>query len=127
MKFIEADTGNVTGPGLEDEWKAGRKIGVLRFGTEHLFFRSGIRSFVLPYDRLAGCFRRVVLVPAKMCCGRGDFEIEHLILRAGDAGALREIADIELPGKKAAQEAMRILKEMAPDADFSVPGKADAQ
>ena len=52
-----------------------------------------------------------------MCCGRGEIEYEHLVISDGE----KEIADIPLPGTKAAQELILLLKEKMPAADFRSP------
>ena len=78
-----------------------------------LFFRAGLKTYYIPYEAVRSCFRRVYQVPVKMCCGRGEIDYEHLIISDGE----KEVADIPLPGTKAAQELIRLLKEKMPDAE----------
>lgn len=97
---------------LRDEYKAGRVVGKIHLGEHHFFFRSGYKTFYIPYSEIRRYFRRVMRVPAKMCCGRGEFQMEHIVI-CGDSG---ELAQIELPGTKAAKNIMDSLKELAPEA-----------
>lgn len=108
-------TGRVDSQALEDDYKTARQIGVLRIGEESLFFRSGLKKYYMPYRSISRAFRRVIAVPAKLCCGSGDFEIENLVIASGET----ELAQIQLPGARAADEVMRVLKEKLPDADFT--------
>ena len=97
---------------LPEEYKQAREIGKLRLGQRNLFFRAGLKSYYVPYSDIERYFRRVMQVPAKMCCGKGNFEIENLVI-CGDG---RELAQIQLPGAKAAKIVMECLAELAPNA-----------
>ena len=97
---------------LKEEHDRARKIEKLRLGENHLFLRSGLKTYYIPYADIRRYFRRVMLVPAKLCCGKGDFEIENLVI-CGDAG---ELAQIQLPGAKAAKVVMEQMALLAPDA-----------
>ncbi|MBO5550615.1 MAG: hypothetical protein J5966_01530 [Lachnospiraceae bacterium] len=123
MKFnrIKADNGsvNVTEDtdlaAIEADYRTARQIGVLRIGEDSLFFRSGFKKYYMPYSDIHRVFRRVIAVPAKLCCGNGNFEIENLVIAEGGT----ELAQIQLPGTRAADEVMRVLKNKLPDADFT--------
>ena len=105
---------------LDSEYKAAREIGKLRLGELRLYFRSGLKTYYIPYHDVARYFRRVLAVPAKMCCGKGNFEIEHLVVcGAGD----KELAQIQLPGKKAAQILMKELETLIPEAQVGCPAQ----
>ena len=112
MKFESLTSPAADAAALQEEYKQAREIGKLRLGQQHLYIRSGLKSYYLPYADLRRYFRRVMRVPAKMCCGKGDFEIENLVL-CGDTG---ELAQIQLPGAKAARIVMENLAELAPNA-----------
>ena len=126
MKFYR-----VTGETLEDEaleaaWKDSRQIGALRIADRHLFFRTRVklqrRDYCVPYDDIRRCYRRVMLVPARMCCGRGNLEMEHLVIE-DDTG---EIAEIAMPGTRAAKEAILELSKRIPGAQFVCPPRGDS-
>lgn len=104
---------------LLEDYKSAREIGVIRTGKEFLFFRAALKHYYIAYGGITRCFRRALLVPAAMCCGRGDLQIDHLVVCRGD----EELAVIQLPGTRAARELMKELKLRMPDADFSVPEK----
>lgn len=108
---------------LEEDYRSAREIGVIRTGKEFLFFRVRLRQYYMPYAGITRCFRRVLLVPASMCCGRGDLQIENLVVCSGK----EELAVIQLPGTRAARELMKELKSRMPDADFSLPEKSKEQ
>ena len=112
MKFCPLSTVTAEPEGLQEEYKAGREIGKIRLGQSHFFFRSMRKIFYIPYTGIRRYFRRVMLVPAKLCCGKGEFQIENLVI-CGDAG---ELAQIELPGTQAAKVLMECMNELAPDA-----------
>lgn len=103
---------------LQEEYKAGHEIGKLRLGEKRLYFRSMRKVYYIAYADIRRYFRRVMLVPAKMCCGRGNFQMEHLVL-CGEEG---ELAQIELPGTKAAMVVMDSMKRLAPLAAAGKPG-----
>ncbi len=117
MKFFDPRTRKARTGAFDEEYKAAREIGAVRIGSEHLFFRAGIRHYCLPYDNVRRCFRRVNSVPAKMCCGKGELQIESLVIADGEG----EIAQVTLPGSKAARELMSELKARMPGTDFSAP------
>ena len=112
MKFEPLTTAAAESDALQEEYKQAREIGKLRFGRRNLYFRSGFKSYYIPYPDIRRYFRRVMRVPAKMCCGKGDFEIENLVI-CGDRG---ELAQVQLPGVKAARIVMECLAELAPNA-----------
>ncbi len=117
MKFYAVTASAPDGAAVQEEYKNAREIGVVRIGGNHFFFRKGRKVYYIPYSDIRRCFRRVMLVPAKMCCGKGDLAVENLVIY-GDEG---ELAQIQLPGTRAAKELVEILKGKMPDAEFTVP------
>lgn len=97
---------------LREEYRQAREIGSLHFGQDNLYFRAGLKVYYIPYGDIHRYFRRVMQVPAKLCCGRGDFEIENLVI-CGESG---ELAQVQLPGTKAARIVMERMAELAPNA-----------
>jgi hypothetical protein len=119
MKFypLEENQPQAEAKQLESEYTAAREIGKIRLGEQRLYFRSGRKVYYIPYANVRRCFRRVMLVPAKLCCGKGDLEVENLVL-CGDSG---ELAQIQLPGTRAAKILMEELKILIPEAEFGRP------
>lgn len=123
MKFYPLISGAEPPDGLASEYKAAREIGRIRMGELRLFLRAGLRTYYIPYTEVRRCFRRVQLIPAKMCCGRGDLEVENLVV-CGDAG---ELIQVQLPGTKAAKILMKELEERIPEAEFGKPAAEASQ
>jgi len=117
MKFIPLASEAEDRDALASEYRSAREIGRVRMGELRLFLRAGMRTYYIPYRDVRRCFRRVQLIPAKMCCGRGDLEVENLVV-CGDAG---ELIQVQLPGTKAAKILMEELKARIPEAEFGKP------
>lgn len=117
MKFYPLTTVVNDADSLASEYKVGREIGAIRLGELRLYFRNKRKVYYIPYKDVRRCFRRVMLIPAKMCCGKGDFEIENLVI-CGEEG---ELAQIQLPGTRAAKILMEDLERLIPEAEFGKP------
>lgn len=120
MKFYPLKTAEENTDSLQAEYKSAREIGKLRLGTERLYFRSVRKIYYIPYTEIYRYFRRVMLVPAKLCCGKGDFAIEHLVICDTES----ELAQIQIPGSHAVKVLMEQMSLLAPDA---IVGKSDGQ
>ena len=118
MKFYPLKTAEENTDSLQAEYKCAREIGKLRLGTARLYFRSARKVYYIPYTEIHRYFRRVMLVPAKLCCGKGDFAIEHLVICDTDS----ELAQIQLPGSRAVTVLMEQMSRLAPNA---IVGKSD--
>lgn len=103
---------------LQAEYKDAQEIGKLRLGTGRLYFRSARKIYYIPYTEIYRYFRRVMLVPAKLCCGKGDFAVEHLVI----CDTEKELAQIQIPGAHAAKVLMERMSMLAPNA---IVGKPD--
>ncbi|MCD7769361.1 MAG: hypothetical protein LUH36_04500 [Oscillospiraceae bacterium] len=105
---------------LASEYEAAREIGKLRLGELRLYFKQARKIYYIPYNAVRRCFRRVQLVQAKLCCGKGNLEIENLVI-CGEEG---ELAQVQLPGTKAAKVLMTELERLIPEAEFGKPAEA---
>lgn len=119
MKLYALDGSPTKDPGMLEEFNAAREIGALRIGERNLYFRVRLRQYYIPFGEIRRIFRRVFVVSSNVCCGKGELEVENLVIQ----GEERELAQIQLPGTRAAREAVRVLKEKLPEVDFSTPGK----
>jgi hypothetical protein len=119
MKFypLEENQPQADTAALVSEYAAAREVGKLRLGELRLYFRTGRKVYYIPYANVRRCFRRVMLVPAKLCCGKGDLEVENLVI-CGDSG---ELAQVQLPGTRAAKVLMDELQKRIPEAEFGRP------
>lgn len=117
MKFYGLTDTAVDNAVLEKEYKEARQIGAIRLGETCFQFKSRLKNYYIPYTDIKQCFRRVMGVNLKMCCGKGEMQVENLVI--GDAE--KELAVIQLPGTRAAQELIKELKEKMPDCSFTAP------
>ncbi len=115
MKFYPLKESEENQESLAAEYGEAREIGVVRLGEAHLYFKKGRKVYYISYSGIRRAFRRVMLVPAKLCCGKGDLQVEHLVI----CSETEELAQIGLPGTRAAKGLMEELKKRIPDADFT--------
>ena len=99
-------------------YKEGREIGKVRLGSKCLYFRDKLKVYYIPYEDMTRVFRRVLLIPAKMCCGKGDFEVENIVICTAEG----EKAQIQLPGERAGKILLEELTRLAPHAEVGKPG-----
>lgn len=102
---------------LKYSLKSGHTIGNVTLSENYLFVKKGLKCFYIAYQDSQRIFRRVRTLHANICCGDGDLEVEYLVIMAND----RELMEISLPGKKAAQMLMNELRELAPTLDTKAP------
>ena len=118
MRFCPLVSGNDDPESLNSEYRTVREIGKVRLGELHLFLRAGMKTYYIPYREVRRCFRRVQLISARMCCGRGNFEVENLVV-CGEND--EELMQVQLPGAKAAKILMEELQARIPEAEFGKP------
>ena len=106
---------------LEAEYRSGREIGVITLGETCLFFKKGRKVFYLPYADITRAFRRVQMVPARMCCGKGDLTVENIVI----CDSTGELAMIQMPGERAAKGVMDELAAKAPQAELRRPSASE--
>ena len=123
MKFYPASALSLDSSVLEQDYRSAHEVGVIRAGTSALFFRSRFKTYYVPYEAICRCFRRVQEVPAKMCCGEGNFAVENLVV----CDDMKELAVIQLPGTKAARLLLEELKGKIPHAVFRAQEKAPSE
>ena len=117
MKFYSLIHHTTDDASLEADYKNAREIGIIRLGENSLFFRRRMKKYYIAYSDIERAFRRVMSVPAKLCCGKGEFIIENLVIYAEG----KEVAQIQLPGTKAAKILIEEMKKKAPGIQFSCP------
>ncbi|MCI8275300.1 MAG: hypothetical protein HFI66_06765 [Lachnospiraceae bacterium] len=115
MKFYPLKEAEKNQEVLAAEYREAREIGVVKLGDTHLYFKKGRKIYYIPYLCIRRAFRRVMLVPAKLCCGKGELQVENLVI----CSETEELAQIGLPGTRAAKGMMEELKKRIPDADFT--------
>lgn len=103
---------------LAAEYKSGREIGGMTLGNTCLFVKVRLKANYIPYTDIARAFRRVQLVQTKMCCGKGDLEIENIVICGPDEA---EIAQIQLPGSRAGVIALEEIAKLGPHIKIGKP------
>lgn len=117
MKFYPVTNEETNVSVLTAEHQSGREIGSIRLGSQYLFFKEKRKVYYIPYADITRVFRRVVLVQARMCCGKGNLEVENLVI-CGEKG---ELAQIQVPGARAGIILLEELSKLAPHAEIGKP------
>ena len=102
---------------LKAEHSAGRTIGNVVLGNTYFFFKEKRKICYIPYTDITRVFRRVVLVQTKMCCGKGNLEVENIVVCTEQG----EVAQVQLPGARAG---VIMLEEIGKRAPHVAIGKA---
>ena len=111
-------TSEVAADVLSAEYKAGREIGSITLGETSLFFKVKRKVSYVPYADITRAFRRVQLVGMKMCCGKGDLEVENLVICGAED---KELAMIQLPGARAGVIMLEELEKRVPGIQIGKP------
>lgn len=117
MKFYPLATVQNNESVLQAEYAAGRAIGNVRLGNETLYFKEKRKIYYIPYAEITRCFRRVLLVQTKMCCGKGNLEVENLVI-CGESG---ELAQVQLPGERAGKILLEEIGRLASHVQIGRP------
>ncbi len=117
MKYYPL-TAEVTDSILDAEYKAGREIGPITLGETCLFFKVKRKVSYVPYADITRAFRRVQLVGMKMCCGKGDLEVENVVICGAED---KELAMIQLPGARAGIIMLEELEKRVPGIQIGKP------
>ncbi len=116
MKFYPVTTA-APDAALKADYAAGRSIGNVQLGNTYLFFKEKRKLYYISYGEMTRVFRRVMLVQTKMCCGKGNLEVENLVV-CNEAG---EVAQIQLPGARAGVILLEEVAKRAPHVQIGKP------
>lgn len=116
MKFYPLAAANDEAA-MKAEYNGGRAIGNVRLGTQTLFFKEKRKIYYINYGEISRCFRRVMLIQTKMCCGKGNLEVENLVICGGNG----ELAQIQLPGERAGKILLEEIARLAPHVQIGRP------
>lgn len=105
-----------TSEALDQEFQQAVKYGKIKLGKDHLFWKKGLKWYVVPLDDAERAYRRVEGVNAKMCCGRADFDIQKLVLLLKDGSRLELLIGDAMP--KEAERLFEQLKATRPNMLF---------
>lgn len=118
MKFYPLSNTTLDDAVLNASHKTAREIGKARLGDNCLFIREKLKTYYVSYSDITRVFRRVVSVRATMCCGKGNLEIEHVVV-CTEAG---ELVQVQMPGARAG---VIMLDELAKKAPHAAVGKPE--
>lgn len=112
MKFIPVTETVLEKDQLNEQFKAGHEIGRVCLGEKVLFFKKQFKVCYIPYEDFYRAFRRVKCVPARICCGTGEIQLNYLVLCTKKN---EELAEIDLPDEKAAAALLDEIQEKHPE------------
>ena len=99
---------------LQAEYAAAEDYTPARIGTEHFFFRAGLRTYYLPLRSVRRVFRRVEIVNARMaCCGNG-LPMESIVL-CGEGDA--ELVQVRMETERLSKALLAALEKACPEAE----------
>lgn len=121
MRFIPLDgiTSDLSSNQFKTDFKSAHQIGSICLGQHCLYLKKLFKIYYIPYPKITRAYRRVFLVPAKMCCASGNLEVQSIVIESVKG----ELANVNLPGERAVQILMEELKEKAPGAEYTCPEK----
>lgn len=105
---------------LKTDLQGARQIGAICLGNDCLFIKKVLKTYYIPYSKITRAYRRVFLVPAKMCCASGNLEVQSVVIETAAKG---EVANVNLPGERAVEILLQELKSRAPSAEYVCPEK----
>lgn len=123
MKFIPLVPSEVSSDVLTKEYKnkEDKEVANVKLSTDFLFFKTGFRTYFIAYKDIHRFFRRVVMVAAKIGCCSGEMPVDYVVLCDKDD---RELAQIQMPGERAAKGLIEELKVRLPHAKMGKPSDA---
>ncbi len=120
MKFYHVSGTELSAEALNADYEGAREIGRVHVGDSALFFRKLRKTYYIAHADITRCFRRVLKVEMKMCCGGGEMAVERLIV----CNAQGELAEVPLPDTRSARAVMEELAKRAPMIAQGVNAKA---
>ena len=73
---------------LDADFEAAVSYGKTKLGTNHIFWKAGLRWYAVPLSRVRRAYRQVEYVYGKLCCGGSSFDIQRLMLMLEDGTSL---------------------------------------
>lgn len=119
VKFVSLiKTENSSNDNPAEDYKNSTRYAKLSLGKSFLFIKNFFSVYYINYNEIDNYFRRVALIPTVGFKGKKQLPVEYLVIRNNG----NEIAQIQLPGKKAAVEICEKMQNLAPNSHF---GKND--
>ena len=106
-------------PALDAQFSAAEAYGWVKPGQTAVFWKTGLRWYVISLSQVERIFRRVVPVHGKLCCGGNCFLMEYLVIVRKDGGELELYIGDDIHKKAAAL--LEFLKQSHPELAFGKP------
>ena len=65
---------------IDEDFKQGFLRGKVKIGQEYIFWKKGLRWYVVPADQIIRAYRRIEEVCTRCCCGPTNFDTQKLVL-----------------------------------------------
>lgn len=102
--------GTVSSPELSADYESARTFDKVKVGNLGVYYRDGFKIRFMDYSLLERVFIRIQEVNGRMCCGNTIFAYYRLVFVADG----REIGDAISENERAMDEALALIKELAP-------------
>ena len=117
MKFECYTTTKLDENVCKEDFAAADGMNSIYFGNQAVYLKKLMKIVYIPYADIDRIFRRVLQVPVKMCCGKGDLEVQYLVLMKED----QQILELQVPSKSGAVMLFEEAKRRAPQLQFNRP------
>ena len=101
-----------TDPRLDADLASAAVYEKVRAGKLALYWKSGLRWYYVPMDRVQRIYRRVEPVYGKLCCGGQSFLIEWLVLLLEDGKELVLHIGDNIVGSSVQKQAEALLEAL---------------
>ncbi|MBQ0052026.1 MAG: hypothetical protein KBT11_08180 [Treponema sp.] len=101
---------------LTEDLKSAHEIGSVCLGSKFLFFKKLLKTQYIAYSEIYRAFRRVKSVDMKLCCGKGELQLEYFVV----CNKKEEIAEFPLPDNKSAEMFLAEFQAKSPETKIGV-------
>ncbi len=101
---------------LDEDFAGAKSFGKVKVGERAVFWKSGLRWYIMPVENIRRIFRRVEPVYGKLCCGGRSYLIERLVLVLKNSEEL--VLHIGDDVQKEAEALLIVLQEQHPDLQY---------
>lgn len=103
-------------PQLDAEFAAAVKFGKVRLGANSLFWRAGLKQYVISLERVQRIHRRINTFVGRLCAGGRQFDVEYLVVLLHDGTEL--VLHIGDDVKKKAEALFTALQQTHPEIKY---------
>lgn len=101
---------------LDSEYEAAAKFGKVKLGATSLFWRAGLKQYVIPFESIQRIHRRINTFIGRLCAGGRQTDVEYLVLILRDGSEL--VLHIGDNVKKTAEGLFAALQESHPEIKY---------